>query len=201
MFLSTDSGAHFSAINNGLTTTVINGIAVIPSPGGGYKLITGGSTNKGIFLSADSGASWSTINSGFDMTRYIYTVGVFDGYMLVGANTNEDVAFWKRPITDVVASVERLTGTVPRQFSLYNNYPNPFNPTTIIQFSVEKDGKAVVKAFDLLGREVATLYNDAAKAGQLYTATFNGSRCASGVYFYTIESNNQRIVKKMTMLK
>ena len=94
----------------------------------------------------------------------------------------------------------RTGGLVPRKLTIAN-YPNPFNPTTTIQFSVEKDGKTIVKAFDILGREVMTLYNNAAKAGQYYTATFNGSRLSSGVYFYTIESNNQRIVKKMLMLK
>ncbi len=87
------------------------------------------------------------------------------------------------------------------KFSLMQNYPNPFNPATTIQFSVAKDGRAVVKAFDILGREVAALYDDAAKAGQYYTVVFNGSRLSSGVYFYIMESNNQRIVKKMLLLK
>ncbi len=89
----------------------------------------------------------------------------------------------------------------PIGFSLQQNYPNPFNPTTAIQFSVERDGRAVVKAFDILGREVATMYDHAAKAGRYYTATFDGSQFSSGVYFYTIENNGQRLVKKMIMVK
>jgi phosphatidate phosphatase PAH1 len=55
--------------------------------------------------------------------------------------------------------------------------------------------------FDILGREVATLYDNIAKSGQYYTATFNGLQYSSGVYLYMIESNNQRVVKKMLMLK
>jgi hypothetical protein len=97
--------------------------------------------------------------------------------------------------------VGQIVSSVPKNFTLYQNYPNPFNPTTTIQFSVEKDGKTIIKVFDILGREVATLYDNIAKAGQLYMATFNGARFSSGVYFYTIESNNQHIVKKMIMLK
>ena len=91
-------------------------------------------------------------------------------------------------------------GLVPKKLTLAN-YPNPFNPTTTIQFSVEKDGRAIVKMFDILGREVATLYDNIAKSGQYYTATFNGLQYSSGVYLYMIESNNQRVVKKMLMLK
>jgi hypothetical protein len=102
--------------------------------------------------------------------------------------------------TFIVTSVSKTESLIPKALTL-GNYPNPFNPTTTIQFSVEKDGKAVIKAFDLLGREVATLYDNVAQAGKNYIATFDGSRFASGVYLYSIESNNQRIVKKMLMLK
>ena len=97
--------------------------------------------------------------------------------------------------------VEGAPVGTPEKFSLSQNYPNPFNPTTTIQFSVEKDGRAILKAFDLLGREVTTLYENVAQAGKIYTVTFNGSRFSSGVYFYSIESSNQRMVKKMMMLK
>ena len=97
--------------------------------------------------------------------------------------------------------VEGAPVGTPETFSLSQNYPNPFNPTTTIQFSVEKDGRAILKAFDLLGREVTTLYENVAQAGKIYTVTFNGSRFSSGVYFYSIESSNQRMVKKMMMLK
>ena len=89
----------------------------------------------------------------------------------------------------------------PQSFSLQQNYPNPFNPTTTIKFSVEKDGNTVVRVFDMLGREVTTLYDHAAKAGEFYTATFDGSKFSSGMYFYTVENNNQRLVKKMMLIK
>jgi hypothetical protein len=64
-----------------------------------------------------------------------------------------------------------------------------------------KDGNAVVKVFDILGHRIATLYDNAAEAGKIYTVTMDGSKFASGVYFYTIESNDQRITKKMMLLK
>ncbi len=53
----------------------------------------------------------------------------------------------------------------------------------------------------MLGREAVTLYDDAAQAGKNYAVTFVGAGLSSGVFYYTIENNNQRIVKKMIMLK
>jgi hypothetical protein len=145
------------------------------------------------FVSLDLGASTGSISA---------TIAVQSD--IVFSPTGTIATFTNAPLSSasVALPVEPLASSpAPHLFALNQNYPNPFNPTTAIQFSVEKNGKAVVKAFDLLGREVATLYNDVAQAGKNYTATFDGSRFASGVYLYSIESNNQRIVKKMLMLK
>ncbi|MGA3286209.1 MAG: T9SS type A sorting domain-containing protein [Bacteroidota bacterium] len=103
--------------------------------------------------------------------------------------------------SNIITSVQAAAIGTPKSFLLLQNYPNPFNPTTTIRFSVEKDGRAAVKVFDILGREMAILFYNVAKAGQYYTSTFNGSKFSSGVYFYTIESNNQHLVKKMMILK
>jgi len=98
------------------------------------------------------------------------------------------------------AVVERTPG-IPGTFSLSQNYPNPFNPSTSIQFSVQKEDHVVLKVFDLLGRNVATLYNSIAQARKIYSVTFHGSRFSSGVYFYSIESSSRRIVRKMMLLE
>jgi hypothetical protein len=82
-----------------------------------------------------------------------------------------------------------------------SNYPNPFNPTTSIEFSVPSDGHATVKVFNVLGQQVATLFSGAAQAGHFTSVSFDGSRFASGVYYYTIEFGGQRLVKRMLMLK
>ena len=66
---------------------------------------------------------------------------------------------------------------------------------------MQQDGKAVVKVYNVLGQEVATLFNGEAKSGQIYQATFDGSRFASGIYLCRIESGNKQIVKKMLMIK
>jgi hypothetical protein len=89
---------------------------------------------------------------------------------------------------------------IPGNYSLFQNYPNPFNPTTIIQYNVLSFGKVVLKVYDLLGREVATLVDKQQNAGQ-YSVFFNASRLSSGVYFYKIQAGSYTETKKMMLIK
>jgi photosystem II stability/assembly factor-like uncharacterized protein len=97
------------------------------------------------------------------------------------------------------------TGIVKKEntvddFSISNNYPNPFNPATTISYSVPADGKVVVKVFDVLGRELSTLVNETVTAGK-YSVAWNGNNIASGVYFYSVTFKNQTLYKKMLLVK
>jgi endonuclease I len=92
-------------------------------------------------------------------------------------------------------------GSAPKVLSLGSNYPNPFNPTTSIEFSVPTDGKAILKVHNMLGQEVATLFDGVATAGRLMKATFDASRFPSGVYFSRLETGGHALVKRMLLLK
>ncbi|MEW6510859.1 MAG: T9SS type A sorting domain-containing protein [Bacteroidota bacterium] len=89
----------------------------------------------------------------------------------------------------------------PIVFALMQNYPNPFNPTTEIKFSVENTGRATLRLYNILGAEVATLFDGMAEAGQYYKVRVDGSRLASGVYFFRLESFAKSDLKKMVLLK
>ena len=89
---------------------------------------------------------------------------------------------------------------VPSKFDLSQNYPNPFNPSTKINFDMPKDGLVSLKIYDLLGREVTTLVNEARTAGY-YTVEFNATSLTSGIYFYRINAGEFSSVKKMLILK
>jgi len=80
------------------------------------------------------------------------------------------------------------------------NYPNPFNPSTKISYQIPTKNLVTLKVYDILGREVATLVNAQQNAGQ-YVATFDGSRLASGVYFYRIQAGTYINTKKLLLLK
>ena len=98
----------------------------------------------------------------------------------------------------LVTSVKELA---PAEFALLQNYPNPFNPETVIKFSVEATGRATLRAYNIIGQEVATLFDGVAEAGQYYRVRVNGSNLASGVYFYRLDSGAKSDLRRMILLK
>ena len=99
------------------------------------------------------------------------------------------------------ASTEVAIAGVPTELKLFGNYPNPFNPSTKVQFTVPENGNVRLRVYNIIGQEVATLFNGAAEAGNLYTVDFDASRMASGLYFSVLEFGNQRITHKMMMTR
>jgi hypothetical protein len=85
-------------------------------------------------------------------------------------------------------------------WSLRQNFPNPFNPSTEIEYSIPKEGLVTVKVYNMLGKEIATLVNKEEKQGS-YTINFNASKFASGPYIYRLQSGDYTLIKKMTLLK
>lgn len=85
-------------------------------------------------------------------------------------------------------------------YRLEQNFPNPFNPSTTIQYQIPETEKVVLKIYNILGQEVQTLVNEVQYPG-VYQATFNASRLASGVYFYRLTAGDYVEVKKMMFLK
>lgn len=86
-------------------------------------------------------------------------------------------------------------------FELYSNYPNPFNPSTNIEFFSNHNQKLQLKVFNELGEEVAVLFNDSVEPGKKYSLIFDGSNLSSGVYYYSLIQGDKRKNKKMVLLK
>ncbi|MEJ5352701.1 MAG: kelch repeat-containing protein [Melioribacteraceae bacterium] len=102
-------------------------------------------------------------------------------------------------ILNLVTNIEELQ-KIKEDYILLQNYPNPFNPSTTIEYYLPRSGKVTIKIFDSLGKEIETLVNEHKQAG-LYQIIFNARNLPSGVYYYTLEYDNNRITKKMTLLK
>jgi hypothetical protein len=85
-------------------------------------------------------------------------------------------------------------------FVLYPNYPNPFNPSTSISYSIAEAGFVSLKVFDILGQEVSALVNEDKDAG-MYDVVFNASELTTGVYIYTLQVNGYSQSRKMILLR
>jgi hypothetical protein len=97
-------------------------------------------------------------------------------------------------------AVQQNQPNVPADYVLSQNYPNPFNPTTEIKYSVPQRGVVSLKVYNVLGQQVATLFEGERQAGN-YVVTFDASGFTSGVYFYRMQSGNTSITKKLVLMK
>jgi hypothetical protein len=101
-------------------------------------------------------------------------------------------------ITTITAIASNVTKVYT--YNLYQNYPNPFNPSTIISFSVPSEQRVELTVYDILGRKIATLFNSVAKAG-ITSVNFKADNLASGIYIYSIRTNDAEFSKKLMLLK
>jgi hypothetical protein len=158
--------------------------------------VVGGSNTEAIVLhTTDGGANWASQPAG--------TSNYLSGMFFVDENNGWAVGFDGTIIHTTDGGLVGIGDAVaanPAEFVLYDNYPNPFNPTTNIRFKIANPGFVSLKVYDVFGREVATLVNDNKSAGS-YTVKFDAINLASGTYFYRLESGDFRQIKKMLLLK
>jgi hypothetical protein len=89
---------------------------------------------------------------------------------------------------------------IPDNLVLHNCYPNPFNPTTMISYELNKLSFVELKVYDAMGREAAVLVNEEKYPGR-YSVKFNASHLSSGVYFYKLNAGGSTIIKNMILMK
>ena len=115
-------------------------------------------------------------------TTYSWWITTTDGHVTV----NSDTA-WFRTSDTILAAVGQ--SDLPKEYALYQNYPNPFNPTTTIRYDLPKESHVVLKVYSVLGQQIATLIDADQRAGR-YSRVLDGSRLASGIYFYRVQAGS-----------
>lgn len=146
---------------------------------------------------AATGASFSNPRFGSFFTHTTY-VGAFDPN---GTRWDLTWANYNPQFTNYVLSVEEnKLISMPAGFTLSQNYPNPFNPTTKIVYSVSKPSRVKLYVSNVLGQIVDELVNDFRGAGT-YEIIYNAEKLSPGTYIYTLQSDNTKISRKMTLLK
>ncbi len=128
--------------------------------------------------------------------------GVYTAELTISHNAGAPLVV---PIQLTVDALTSLPEQVPAEFSLAPAYPNPFNPSTQIRFSVPQAGHVSLDVFDAAGRHVRTLVNDTRAASQ-YTINWDGRNdtgavAAAGVYLYRLEANGRSAIRRMVLIK
>jgi beta-glucosidase len=99
------------------------------------------------------------------------------------------------------ASSGPYTDLRPTDFLLSNNYPNPFNPSTVIEFTLSERGYTTLKVYNILGQEIAILFDRIAEAGKQYQVKFLAQGLPSGIYFAVLESGKKLSCKSMVLIR
>ena len=146
--------------------------------------------------------STSTQSLGSDLSSFTVSLSSY-GSAVYTISTQEEMVILP-PIPPIV-SVDDQVATFPTDFHLFQNFPNPFNPSTTIRYSIVEPGNVSIKIYDVLGREVKTIVNEIKTAGT-YSSKWNGNdsfgnKVSSGIYFYRMESGSFVEAKKMILLK
>ncbi len=121
--------------------------------------------------------------------------------VMVGAdNASAKILERQLMINRGLAVKDQAEVQVPGGTFLKTNYPNPFNPSTTIEYAVDKTAAVLINVYDIIGRKITTLVNETKPAG-IYRLQFDGSDLVSGVYFVTMNSANFHAVQKMMLIK
>ena len=139
-------------------------------------------------------SSWIDYESGKSRTRKLF-------YKI----SSRDIGMNESPLSAYVWRYGKIpkesTGEyISYNYKLFENYPNPFNPSTKISYSIKEDGFVTLKVYDILGVEIATLVNEPKTTGS-YEAEFNAANLPSGMYIYKLHAGSFTDVKKMLLTK
>lgn len=226
VFRSTDKGLTWTKVNNGITNLFIEAISFDTSGhvfagthdglfrstdnGVNWKLsgldsvvilsmtsfkgnIFVGTDRKGIFLSTDSGESFR--NTGLQSELIHALTYNHEGVVFAGSNYG-----YVYRSNQAATDVDKAKTNSPEKYVLEQNFPNPFNPSTNINFHLSQEGFVTLRIYDLLGREVSRLINETLSSGD-HTVQFNSENLKSGLYIYRLETNGFSDSKKMMIIK
>ena len=134
---------------------------------------------------------------------FVIVVEYFDSDSIYHTNNK----FISNILDSMISTIQPSTNFLPNEIQLFQNYPNPFNPITTIQFSLKESGTVQLYVFNHLGQKVKTIINNKKYSiGAIHQVQWDGTiqdgtKAASGIYYYKLISENQSQVKKMILLR
>ncbi len=196
-FCATWYGKIFKTTNTGNNWFQISTIDTFTSYGNMMFLNDniGYISGAGIYKTTNGGYNWSNqVINPITTIRSLYFINSNTGY----AGGINGIIF--KTTTGGSVSVANISNEIPDKYSLSQNYPNPFNPSTTIRYALPRTGVVRLAVYDVMGREIEMLVNKRQAAGS-YEAAFDGSRFASGVYFYRLTTEGYGETRKMLLIR
>jgi len=158
-----------------------------------------------------SGTSYTDLNrsarfwtsSEYNVNNAIIYRLTYDSDEIVRDFNSKNNAFSIRCVFDIKSvSIENSTLTIPSNVELLQNYPNPFNPTTQIRFALPESQQVTIRVYDVNGRMITELVNNQTYSAGNHQVTFDGSGLSSGIYIYTLTTNNGMwLTRKLLLVK
>ena len=197
---NTDTGNEFSTLQNAGVDVLLKNLS--PSPSSAllhhkYAVIDADkSSPNNVVLTGSHNWSSSAETQNDENTLIIHSQHIANLYLQEFKQRYVDAG----GSDDIVLSVKPSRLKHRRAMNFSRTIPNPFNPSTSIQFSIVDARIVTLKVYDILGRDVATLVNERMSPG-VYTVTWNASRLSSGIYFVRLQAGNFTAVRKIVLMK
>jgi hypothetical protein len=169
-----------------------SGVVVLDSTGNFVRIMNAVTGIRGVYLLGNG--NYMVTNSGG-----VHEIDSLSGAMIRTIVTGANYQYIDKYIPDGLVNI----GNNPQysfDYRLYENYPNPFNPSTVIRFSIAKSENVLLNIYDISGKKIKTLLNEVMSPG-IHEVTFNAENLSSGVYFYEIETSDFRQSRKMLLVK
>jgi len=180
MWMKADTG--FSIYTGALPTLFAIGSDFLA---GGNANESPGTENPTIYLTTNNGSAWTTDTVGFTegtTASFVYSFCANSQYVFAGTYGQ---GVWRLPISDIPSAVNEQAARQPAEFTLAQNYPNPFSATTLIAYNLQEPEVVSLTIYNALGEQVASLVNAEQGTGA-HSVDFNGANLHNGVYYYRL---------------
>jgi hypothetical protein len=193
---STDAGETWRDISQNLPNVPTTAVVVDPfAPEHVYL-----GNDIGVFVSTNGGSGWDRFDEGFPEAILISDLTISPSNRSIKASSHSNGVYERKLLVPPVTGIADGGTTVPLGVILRQNFPNPFNPVTKIEFQIAVPAEVSVKVYSIAGEELVTLV-DGQKAAGVHTLEFNGTELASGIYIYELAVGPVRAAKRMILLK
>ncbi len=210
MYVTTNGGGLWTRRHTGLPNlvgTLPRSCMIKPGSTTEFYAGLGNATNTGVgvFKTTNAGLSWTDFNGGtmintISVRSLVFRTSGDTTLYAGGAHPTVSAGQGVFEYTSIITGTGNQSVNVPGEFTLNQNFPNPFNPVTHLEFGIPESGFVSLIVYDISGKEAAKLVNENLSPGR-YEITFNGSELSSGVYFYVLRAGNINITKSMMLIK